>query len=386
MPKRINIGIDIRDLKVARTGTQTYLKELCHEFKSMENEDYNFFYFDTSLPPYTGENKFLKLGEHLRYQIWKQITLPLKARFKNCDIVFCTDNYVPFIKLGFKTVPVFHDAFFFENPEHFNKYWLWLYRKLAVPAARSSPIVITPTLYAKKQIHYHTKIGLDKLIVVYEGPKSLLSYQHEIKNNEPGQKVLPNLNFFNGEYILHVGVMNKRKNIPALIQAFQGLKKRESTSLKLVLAGQMETKTHSRDSDEILKAIKEGGFEKDIVLTGYLSDSELNKVYAGAFMYVFPSLNEGFGIPILEAWSYNLPVLVANNTCLPEVGGDGVITFNPFDIHDISQKMECVLKNEKVRRDLIEKGKKRLHYFTWKRTAETILKEFTSLLERSKNP
>src|SRR5690606_29380686 len=248
MAKKINIGIDIRDLKVARTGTQTYLNELCREFKSMENEKFSFFFFDTPLPIYKGEIKLLKLFEHLRYQIWKQITLPLKAWFKDCDIVFCTDNYVPLIKLGFKTVPVFHDAFFFENPEHFNKHWLWLYRKLAVPAARNSPIVITPTLYAKEQIHSHTKIDLDKLIVIYEGPKSLDNYQHEIKNNEPGQKVLPNLNVFNGEYILHVGVMNKRKNIPALIQAFKELKKRKNTSLKLVLAGQMDTKTHSRDS------------------------------------------------------------------------------------------------------------------------------------------
>ena len=353
MLKRINIGIDIRDLKVARTGTQTYLRELCREFKSMENERYHFFFFDTSLPVYKGEVKVFKLIEHLRYQIWKQITLPIKAWFRNCDIVFCTDNYVPLIKLGFKTVPVFHDAFFFENPEHFNKHWLWLYRKLAVPAAMNSSIVITPTLYAKQQIHTHTEIDFNKLKVVYEGPKSLHDYKHEIINNQSGRKALPQLNAINGEYILHVGVMNKRKNIPTLINAFKEFKRETNTSLKLVLAGQMDTKTHSKDTDEIWKAIKEGGFGDDIILTGYLSDSELNKIYAGAIMYVFPSLNEGFGIPILEAWSYNLPVLVADNTCLPEVGGDGVITFDPFDVHDLAKKMKLVVENETIRQDII---------------------------------
>lgn len=385
MSKRIKIGIDIRDLKVARTGTQTYLRELCREFKSMENKRYHFFFFDTSLPVYRGEVKVLKLIEHLRYQIWKQITLPLKAWFKNCDIVFCTDNYVPLIKLGFKTVPVFHDAFFFENPEHFNKHWLWLYRKLAVPAAMNASIVITPTFYAKQQIHAHTEIDLNKLKVIYEGPKSFHDYKHETKDNKSGYNALSQLSAINGEYILHVGIMNKRKNIPALINAFKVLKRKTNTSLKLVLAGQMDTKTHSKDTDKILKAIKEGGFEEDIILTGYLSDAELSKVYAGAFMYVFPSLNEGFGIPILEAWSYNLPVLVANNTCLPEVGGDGVITFNPFDVHDMAQKMKSVLENETIRLEIIEKGKKRLEYFTWKNTAETILKEFNLLFERDKN-
>lgn len=385
MPKRIRIGIDIRDLKIARTGTQTYLKELCREFKSMGDDNYYFYFFDTNMPIYKGENKALKLIEHIRYQIWKQITLPLNAWRKSCDILFCTDNYVPVMKLGFKTVPVFHDAFFFENPEHFNKYWLWLYRNLAVPAARNSPIVINPTHYAKKQIQYYTKIDSDKLIVIYEGPKSLQTDKIRERNNKLGEKVLSNLDFFSGEYILHVGVMNKRKNIPALIQAFKRLKKKESSSLKLVLAGQMDSKTHSSDSEEIWKAIKEGDFKDDIILTGYLSDEELSKVYEGALMYVFPSLNEGFGIPILEAWSYNLPVLVANNTCLPEVGGDAVLTFDPLNSKDIAKKIELVWRNEEIRLDLIEKGRIRLKSFTWKKTAESILKEFISIVEKGKN-
>ncbi len=384
MPKSIRIGIDIRDLKIARTGTQTYLNELCREFKSIEDKNYCFYFFDTSIPIYKGEYRFFKVIEHIRYQVWKQVTLPLKAWLKSCDILFCTDNYVPIMKLGFKTVPVFHDAFFFENPEHFNKHWLWLYRKLAVPAARSSPIVITPTHYAKKQIHHYTKINPNKLTVIYEGPKSLEVHESS-RNNKRGVKISPTLDFISGEYILHVGVMNKRKNIPALIRAFKMMKEKESSFLKLVLAGQMDTKTHSSDAEEISKAIKEGKFENDIILTGYLSDEELSKVYGGALMYVFPSLNEGFGIPILEAWSYSLPVLVADNTCLPEVGGNAVLTFDPLNTKDIAEKIELVWRDEKIRLDLIEKGRARLTSFTWKNTAETILKEFISIVEKDKD-
>ena len=102
-------------------------------------------------------------------------------------------------------------------------------------------------------------------------------------------------------------------------------------------------------------------------------------------MYVFPSLNEGFGIPILEAWSYNLPVLVANNTCLPEVGGNAVLTFDPLNSKDIAEKMELVWKEEKIRIDLIEKGTVRLKNFTWKKTAASILKEFISIVEKDKD-
>jgi glycosyltransferase involved in cell wall biosynthesis len=179
--------------------------------------------------------------------------------------------------------------------------------------------------------------------------------------------------------------MNKRKNIPALIRAFKILKEKEASSLKLVLAGQMDNKTHSSDAEEIWKAINEGDFKEDIILTGYLLDEELEKVYAGALMYVFPSLNEGFGIPILEAWSYYLPVLVADNTCLPEVGGKAVLTFDPSNSNDMAEKMELIWRDEKTRSDLIEKGRLRLKGFTWKKTAESILNEFISIVEKDKD-
>lgn len=378
--KRIKIAVDIRDLKIARTGTQTYLSELCREFRLLANDDTQFFFFDTALPIYRGEKKLLKLVEHVRYQIWKQIVLPLKAWLKGCDIIFCTDNYVPLLNLGYKTVPVFHDAFFFENPEHFNKYWLWLYRKLAIPAAKRSPIVVTPTYYARKQIHFYTGIRLENLVVIYEGPKSLKKNITKENMNNTFTNSLAHFNLQNEQYILHVGVMNKRKNIPALIRAFKQLKNKRPSMLKLVLVGHFDQKIHSSDYEEIMKAVHEGDFKEDIVFPGYLSNEELSIIYAQALMYVFPSINEGFGIPILEAWSFNLPVLVANNTCLPEVGGEAVLPFDPFDTNDIALKMESIYSKTELRHQLIEKGHRRLKEFTWKKAAESLIKEFESIV------
>src|SRR5690606_35761853 len=99
MPKRVIIGVYIRDLKIARTGTQTYLNELCHQFKQLEGENYKFYFFDTAIPVYVGEKKLFKLIEHVRYQVWKQLILPLRAWSKKCDLLFCTDNFVPYIHL-----------------------------------------------------------------------------------------------------------------------------------------------------------------------------------------------------------------------------------------------------------------------------------------------
>ncbi|MDB5011282.1 MAG: hypothetical protein JWQ06_2071, partial [Mucilaginibacter sp.] len=352
MPKPLIIGVDVRDLKVAKTGTKTYLEELCKEFKKMNNDEHRFHFLDTRLPIYTGNRKIFKWFEHFRYQLWKQLLLPCKAFSKNCDIVFCTDNFVPIIHLGYKTIPVFHDAFFFETPEHYGKLWLWLYKKTAIPAAKRSPFVITPTAYAKKQLIHFTHIPANKLIVVPEGPKTL----NDITTIDSADQILKSFSLTPANYVLHVGSMFKRKNIPALIYAFSKIKALGYPELKLVLAGPSTSNKADNDHQLIAKAITNTNLQNEIILTGYLPDRELGQLYQNALMYVFPSINEGFGIPILEAFKYGLPVLVADNTCLPEVGGDAVLQFNPFDIDDIFLKIKTVLDDAELQQEMIKKG------------------------------
>jgi glycosyltransferase involved in cell wall biosynthesis len=107
-----------------------------------------------------------------------------------------------------------------------------------------------------------------------------------------------------------------------------------------------------------------------------LPDAALTNLYTNALMYVFPSINEGFGIPILEAFSHNLPVLVANNTCLPEIGGDAVLQFDPYDRADISAKIKQVLNDDDLRKDFVDKGSKRLSLFSWHNTALQLVEVF----------
>lgn len=372
MPKPLTIAVDVRDLQVAKTGTRTYLEELCKEFKKMENDEIRFHFIDTGIPVYSGRNKLLKYVEHARYQLWKQLTLPLKAFFKGCDIVFCTDNCVPIIHLGYKTIPVFHDAFCFESPEAYGKLWLWLYMKTAVPAAKRSPFVITPTTWSKKQIHHFTGIANEKLEVIYEGPKDL----NPGSNPQDDGALITKFAVTPKNYLLHAGSMFKRKNIPALIEAFAKIKAGGYPDLKLVLAGPTPANIFDSDYKLILDAIKTNNLDHDVLLTGYLTDVELGALYQNALLYVFPSTNEGFGIPILEAFKSNLPVLVANNTCLPEVGGDAVLQFNPFDVDDMTGKIKVALKDAGLRREMVKKGRARLELFSWHNTAIQLVEVF----------
>lgn len=372
MIKPLTIGVDIRDLRVAKTGTQTYLAELCAAFNSLQLPDVRFRFLDSWLPVYTGNNKVLKWIEHFKYQLWKQVSLPVKAWLNGCDIVFCTDNFVPLIHLGYRTIPVFHDAFFFETPEQYGKVWLWLYKKTAIPAAKRSPFIVTPSAYAKKQINQFTQIPDKQLVVVPEGPKTL-SYQI---NDKESNYTLNRFAITPGNYLLHVGSMFKRKNIPALVNAFSILKKQGYPALNLVLAGPIPSSKIENDYQLILNAIESSGFKQDIVATGYLTNAELVQLYTNALLYVFPSVNEGFGIPVLEAFSFGIPVLVANNSSLPEVGGEAVIMFNPFDVNDIATQIKKVLDDASLRNTMVAKGNKRLKEFSWQKTAMQLVEIF----------
>lgn len=372
MRKPLTIGVDIRDLRVAKTGTKTYLEELCKAFKQINQPEIRFYFLDTSFSVYIGNNKVLKWIEHLKYQLWKQLVLPLKAFSKNCDVVFCTDNFVPLVHLGYQTVPVFHDAFFFENPENYGKLWLWLYKKTAIPAAKRAAFVVTPTEYAKQQIHHFTQIPNEKLVVIYEGPKSL----NYTKSNDQSKKLLKSFSILPLQYLLHVGSMFKRKNIPTLIAAFGKIKKAGFEHLKLVLAGPIPSVTNETDFKLIMEAIEKNQLQKDVVLTGYLSDADLSQLYQNALLYIFPSVNEGFGIPVLEAFAHDLPVLVANNTCLPEVGGEAVLQFNPFDTDAVFTTIKTVLEDAELRKEMIKKGQERLKEFSWQKTAWQLIEVF----------
>ncbi len=165
---KIRVVVDTRDLQIAATGTRVFLENLITEFKQQE-EGFIFFYLAPSKVAYTGGSKLLKIIEHLRYFYWKQIQLPIKAYKLKADIVFCSDFMVPFVRLGYKTFPVFHDAFFWEYPTHYNKYWLLLFSKLSIAAANKSFIVSTPTQYTQKKISEHTGIEDAKIQVIGEG-------------------------------------------------------------------------------------------------------------------------------------------------------------------------------------------------------------------------
>ncbi len=364
--KRI-IGIDTRDLKIAKTGAHTYLSELCKTIQNNRADlQFDYVFIDTYLPIYTGTNKIGKLWEQLNYLIWKQITLPIKAWQKGCSLVFCTDYFVPYIHLGFSTVPVFHDAFFWEYPTHYNKFWLGLFNTIGVSAAEKASAIVTVTNYAKQQIAKHSGIDAAKIIPIHIGPKSSIV--------EPQQNTAINNyeHLLNKKYILHVGTIEKRKNLATLITAFEGLLQNNPQEIYLVIVGQKSNKPTLQD-DAIFELVAASSLlKKHVVFTGYLSDNQTATLYKHAALYVFPSINEGFGIPILEAFAHRVPVLVSNNSCLPEVADNAAITFDPTNPSALSKLIAQTLNDPALIQSLQQRGTERLKHFSWRKTLDAL--------------
>jgi glycosyltransferase involved in cell wall biosynthesis len=373
--KKQKIGIDIRDLKIAKTGAHTYLSELCKAIKNNEYDlQFEYVFLDTRLPIYTGSNKIGKLWEQVNYIFWKQVTLPIKALLNGCKLVFCTDYFVPYIHLGFTTVPVFHDAFFWEYPAHYNKYWLWFFNTIGISAAKKSSAIVTVTNYAKDQIAKYSGIDATKIVPIHIGPKS------SIAENEFGAVVDHNLEpLVSKKYILHVGTIEKRKNLTTLLAAFEMLLQNNPQDLYLIIVGQKSNKPTLND-DAVFEMVAASSLLKEhVIFTGFLSDSQTAQLYRHAALYVFPSVNEGFGIPILEAFAHKVPVLVACNSCLPEVAGNAAIGFDPYNPDALSTLIAQTLKDEALLEFLRQKGTERLNHFTWSKT----LTALEAVFERS---
>ena len=150
-----------------------------------------------------------------------------------------------------------------------------------------------------------------------------------------------------------------------------------------MIVGRGTGRLESDDTNNILNLITDLQLQNDIILTGYLSDSDLEIAYRNAYAYIFPSYNEGFGLPITEAFQFNIPVLVANNTCLLEVGGDAVLSFDPYNQNDLVNQIEQICNNTLLRNNLIQQGQQRLMFFDWEKTAKSLLEVFIKTIQKN---
>jgi glycosyltransferase involved in cell wall biosynthesis len=237
---------------------------------------------------------------------------------------------------------------------------------------RRAKKVITVSKFSKQEILENYKCAPDKIKVIHNGYNSEL--YRKINNKEKIDQKLDKYGL-RSPYILYVGRLERKKNVPALVEAF-GIAKMENRdfSYKLVLVGDADY-----GYDEIKCLIEEYNLNDEVLMPGWVKEADLPYIYNGAIAFVFPSRHEGFGIPVLQALACGVPVAASYITPLREVGGDGALYFDPCDTDSISGALQKITMDKNLREELVAKGYDRVKSFSWKRTAEETLKEIDNL-------
>ncbi len=241
------------------------------------------------------------------------------------------------------------------------------YRTIFKTAVKNSEHVLVPSDNIKKGLISEWGIEKDKVTVTLEAVDDKIL---EIVKRMDTKKITKVMDKFNIEspYIFYVGNAHPHKNVEGLIKAFLQIKNKYP-DLNLILSGY---------DHYFWRRLKSENLHKGIIYTDYINDEELVALYKNAVCFVMPSFEEGFGIPILESFALFCPVVSSNAGALLEIGGNSAIFFDPRNIQDMVDKISLVLNSEKIRKELIKKGKERVKLFSWNKLAKQTLEVYRS--------
>lgn len=357
------IGIDAsRANKPKKTGVEWYSYHLIQELKKIDKDNRYFLYTDR---PLTGDLAQCPPNFEERILSWPlprfwtlgRLSWEMKFGKEVPDILFVPAHTIPLLQPR-RTVVTVHDIGF----EHFPELYQWadkLYHRFTIRfIKRFADKIITVSNFSKKDLVDFYRISPEKIEVVYNGYDN---DHYKLIENQIRKIVEP--------YLLFIGRLEEKKNIPALVRAFGEFKLRHSQDKhKLVLIGKP-----GFGFERAEKLMARYHIQDQIVLPGWVGDEELPLWLAGAELFVFPSLFEGFGIPVLEAFACGCPVICSKTTSLPEVAGEAALMFDPANTHEIVTRLEQVLFNPEVRDSLREKGFRQAQHFSWHKCARETL-------------
>jgi len=301
-------------------------------------------------------------------RLWSQFRLAIETILHPVDVLFVPAHTIPFLARG-KVVATVHDLGFLRFPSLYppiNR----AYHKMCARFSiwRAERIVAISEFTKRDILHYYPKTNSRKIIVTYSGVNQK-RFRPLTKTDT--LKYRPRY----GNYILFLGRLEYKKNIHRIVESYASLRKdNPAISHKLVLGGLPK---YGFQEVEMYIATLPSSIAKDIVITGYLSDADVPGIMREADLFLFPTLFEGFGLPVLEAFASGVPVVTSTTTSLPEVAGDAAILVNPTKVKDITEASRRIITNRSYHKTLCEKGITRCRQFSWdeagRTTLETIL-------------
>jgi glycosyltransferase involved in cell wall biosynthesis len=380
----MKIGIEIQRLfRKKKYGIETSSLEL---IKKMQGLDPNFEFVifakdaeDRACFTESAKFKVKTLGGDF-FADFEQIFLPLAARTEKLDLLHCTGNTTPY----FSPVPVvqtLHDIIFMDPiPRNDNLYQRFgnHYRRRLVPLVTPrSEAIITVSNYEKERIISRLSIDESRIEVIYNG----INEQHFRICDCPKEKAKARLYYGLPEkFILFLGNSSFRKNPTGVIEAYVMYASKVENPLPLVTPGLSEK--------YVMHALKElnAPYDPNLFVTpGYIKEEDLPMVYGLSEVFLFPSLSEGFGMPVVEAMACGTPVITSKISSMPEIAGDAALLIDPLSPPSIADALLEILGNEEMRQDKIHDGLLNAKRFSWDITAEKVLGIYERILVPSRS-
>ncbi|MCB9799665.1 MAG: glycosyltransferase family 4 protein [Candidatus Omnitrophica bacterium] len=359
-----------------KSGISQYIINLFEQFTYLSNglAFEAFVYEDEKeifIPGDADKIKALSFGGKIRPALkniaWHQMALPGWCRKRNFDVLFlpAANRRIPFRV----PCPMVGSVLDFSSLHVKNKYDAahMFYIKHILPAlVRRLNHVITISEASKKDIVEYAKVSPDRVTVIYLAANAQVYYP---RDKQQSQVTMAERYGIRAPYILYISrIEHPGKNHVRLIQAFERLKQKLDIPHQLVLAGSDWTQ-----AEVVHETAARSPYHHDIHFTGFFPSSDLPNLYGGADLFVFPSLFEGFGMPILEAMASGIPVACSNISSMPEVSGPAAVLFDPYEIESMEQSMQLLLENPDKSDDYVKIGLERAKQFNWAKTAKKTL-------------
>jgi len=302
-----------------------------------------------------------KARHPLAWKFWYDISLTRVSKQFNAECLISLDGFCS-LTSSIPQILAIHDVAFLHYPQGINSIYAAYYKFFTPLFIAKAKHIITVSEFSKADIIMHYPAAKDKISVVYNAADKGFSPIDDTTKDLVKQQMTEGK-----EYFLYVGAIHPRKNLINLLKGFSWFKKRYQSNMKLVLAGRMAWK-----NELFLKQLETYKYRSDVVVTGYVEEQKLQEIVGAAYAMVYPSFWEGFGLPVLEAMQSGVPVIISNNSSLPEIAGEAGFLVNPDNAEDWGQAMGILFKDENHRNQLIQNGLLRSKDFSWENSAQKL--------------
>ena len=374
----MRIGIEAqRIFRPKKHGMDIVILEVLKQLQQMQTSDEYFVYAQPDTDVSTLKNNSslnLQMPGPASYPLWEQKHLPDAVKKDKINLLHCTSNTAP-VTVNVPLIVTIHDIIYLEKWMITEGSWYQrfgnLYRRWNVPKiAKKAEVIITVSEYERQRIIEGLKIKPERVKAIYNACGGHFTPERDAAKLQAFKEKmnLPD------RFVLFLGNTDPKKNLPNVMKALGIIEKRGKLDFKLVLPDFGKDHLYN-----ILKAQNNERLMEHIMLTGYIPNKELPNLYRLAEIFLYPSLRESFGIPILEAMACGTPVITSNTSAMPEVAGEGALMIDPFKAEQIADTILQLLSDDALRKQTIAYGIERASKFSWKKTAREVVDLYHSL-------